>query len=447
MNVIFIITDTMRIDDLGCYGNEIIKTPCLDRLASESVRFTRYYTEGLPTVPARRAYHTGRYTLLYKGWEALAPDEIILPEILWEQGHLTALSTDVYHLFRQGMGFGRGFGHVNAVRGREDDPWIDAGNVSDAVERHWIEPLDGEVLSKWYTKESLAQYLRNRSTCDAVGGWKSEDDHFSARTVQGAIDWLEKCRRAGHQDKLYLCVDIFAPHTPIDPPSPYDQMYTDPDTTCKDVLVPRVGPLEGFCSEEQLDHILRRRYGFVTFVDRWVGHLIDWLRDHGMLDDTLLVYVSDHGDFFGEHGLLMKCRPWPYDILSHAPLMIRHPEHATGAVADTFAQSCDLMPTMMGALGLATPEHVQGTSLMPAVRDPKAPVRDFAIAGHHRASESIRDADWSYYRWHSDASGKSGPELFSLRDDPGETRNLIGENQEVATELDGQLTEFLQSLV
>jgi len=75
MNVISIITDTMRIDDLGCYGNETIQTPCLDRLASESVRFTRYYTEGLPTVPARRAYHTGRYTLRYKGWEALAPDE------------------------------------------------------------------------------------------------------------------------------------------------------------------------------------------------------------------------------------------------------------------------------------------------------------------------------------------------------------------------------------
>jgi arylsulfatase A-like enzyme len=186
--------------------------------------------------------------------------------------------------------------------------------------------------------------------------------------------------------------------------------------------------------------------GFVTFVDRWVGVLLDWMRDHGMLENTLIVYVSDHGDFLGEHGILMKCRPWPYDILSHAPLIIRHPEYGHGAVANSFAQSCDLMPTILDFAQIPAPASVQGMSLLPAIREPQSVLRQFAIAGNHKSSESIRDGEWSYYRWPGQASGKTGPELFRLADDPGEMNNIIERNRDVAKELDARLTSFLQTL-
>jgi arylsulfatase A-like enzyme len=250
----------------------------------------------------------------------------LLQEILWEKGYLTALVTDVYHLFREKMGFGRGFGYVNAVRGRENDPWIRHGDVSDSVEKYYLEPNNGMQLSHWYSRKTLAQYLRNRLPFEAVDGWKDEKDHFTAQVIQRAIAWLEDCFKAGLKDKIFLCVDMFAPHCPIDPPAPYNNMYTNLSSDkVKDVIIPRVGPIKGYCSAEQLDHIIKVRGGFISFVDRWFGILLDWMKTHKMLKDTLVIYVSDHGDFFGEHGLLLKCRPWPYDILSHAPLIIKHP--------------------------------------------------------------------------------------------------------------------------
>lgn len=458
MNVVMIVTDTMRIDDLACYrdlsaaqcgsfAHLPIQTPNLDRLAEEGTRFTRYYTEGLPTIPSRLAYATGRYSLPFRGWEPLRPDDVLLQEILWENGYLTGFVTDTYHLFRQSMGYGRGFGFARCVRGREQDPWMMEGDVSDAVEKYYRDPDDGETLSHWYTREAYAQYLRNRLPWEAADGWKDERHHFAYQVADTAVQWLASQQQLGLDDKLFLWMDIFAPHTPLDPPAPYDRMYVAPGDTCKDILVPRVGRLEGFCSEEELEHIRRLRAGFVTFVDKCVGHVVDWLRESGMLDNTLLVYVSDHGDFFGEHGILMKCRPWPYDILSHVPLIVRPPEGAGGSTAETFAQSCDLMPTILDFVGMAPPESVQGTSLLPALSDPSAMLRASAIAGNHRASQSIRNADWSYYEWLGDAQGKGeGPELYNLEQDPAETNNAIEENPEVAADLRAELHELLASL-
>ena len=446
MNVVFIITDTVRIDDLACYGNEAIDTPHLDRLAAESTRFARHYTEGLPTAPSRLAYCTGRFTLTERSWGPLGPDDVLLQEILWQEGYLTAFASDVYHLFKPRMGYGRGFGHVAAVRGRELDLWVHEGDVTDAVERHYLEPLDGQTLNHWYERDTLAQYLRNRIPFDAVDGWQSPDDHFAMQVVDGSIAWLDKCFRQGIKDKLYLLVDIFAPHAPLDAPAPYEHMYTDPTTTCKDVILPRVGPIAGYCIDEQLDHIRRLRMGFVSYTDYCVGRLLDWMRDHGMFENTLIVYVSDHGDFYGEHGILMKCRPWPHDILSHAPLMIRHPDAGHGAVADTFTQSSDLMPTILDALGLTAPDTVQGLSLSPALRDPGARLRDSAIAGYRNKSQSIRDDEWSYYRWINSDHEKSEPELYRLRDDPAESNDLIAEQPDVTARLDGQLSDVLSGL-
>ena len=193
MNVVMVITDTMRIDDLGCYGNTAIDTPNLDALAADATRFTRHYTEGLPTAPSRLAYYTGRFTLPERGWAPLQPTDVLLQEILWQEGYLTAFVSDVYHLFKPGMGYGRGFGHVAAVRGRELDPWIREGDVADAVEKYYVEPMDGQTLSHWYERQTLAQYLRNRIPFGAVEGWQHTDDHFEMQVVDHAIAWLATC--------------------------------------------------------------------------------------------------------------------------------------------------------------------------------------------------------------------------------------------------------------
>ncbi|MGD8239468.1 MAG: sulfatase-like hydrolase/transferase, partial [Armatimonadota bacterium] len=98
MNVIVVIADSLRVDHLGCYGNEWIRTPHLDALAAESTRFMHAYSEGLPTLPTRTAFWTGRFTFPFRGWQHLEHDDILLAEVLWDQGYTSALITDVYHM-------------------------------------------------------------------------------------------------------------------------------------------------------------------------------------------------------------------------------------------------------------------------------------------------------------------------------------------------------------
>ena len=111
-NVILIMEDSLRKDHLGCYGNEWIKTPYLDKFAQESVIFDYAYAEGLPTIPVRVSMFTGRYTLPFRGWQPLEQLDVPIAEILWDKGVTSALISDTYHMHKPQMSFSRGFDHV-----------------------------------------------------------------------------------------------------------------------------------------------------------------------------------------------------------------------------------------------------------------------------------------------------------------------------------------------
>src|SRR5215218_6988580 len=132
-NVILIIIDTLRKDHVGAYGNDWIKTPNLDALAKESLLFTRAHPEAMPTIPARRAIHTGMRTWPapspHFGWAPIPPEQRTLAEILSEEGYATFLVTDTYVQFP--MNFKRGFGVYYTIRGQENDHFMDASSVSD----------------------------------------------------------------------------------------------------------------------------------------------------------------------------------------------------------------------------------------------------------------------------------------------------------------------------
>ena len=124
MNVIVVITDSLRADHLGCYGNPWIRTPNIDRFAADATLFEQAYSEGLPTGPTRHAFWTGRYTFPFMGWKPFEPSERTLAEFLWDKGFTTALITDVYHLHKPGTNWGRGFDTVRFIRGQEYDPFV-----------------------------------------------------------------------------------------------------------------------------------------------------------------------------------------------------------------------------------------------------------------------------------------------------------------------------------
>ena len=121
MNIIMIMSDSFRQDHLGCYGNDWIKTPNLDKLSGESVLFENAYCEGLPTLPVRTALFTGNYTLTNRFWQQLIPQDVTMAEILDEYGYLSAMITDTYHMFKPNMNFHRGFHVYRFIRGQESD--------------------------------------------------------------------------------------------------------------------------------------------------------------------------------------------------------------------------------------------------------------------------------------------------------------------------------------
>lgn len=226
----------------------------------------------------------------------------------------------------------------------------------------------------------------------------------------------------------------FDPHEPWDPPSVYDPgkkcMY-DPDYKGKDMFLPIQGHVEGLYTEEELHHIRMLYAEKITMCDKWFGWMMDKVNGLGLEDNTLVMVVSDHGSPMGNgehgHGIMRKCRPWPYEELAHIPFMMRGPGLPTGNRIKSFVQSCDVAPTVVDWLGLGVHPSMQGQSLLPLAKGEVEKVRDFAIAGYFRYSWSIITEDWSYIHWLKEEEKTVGDSRFGIygRDLAESTAHLI----------------------
>ena len=454
MNVIVIVADSFRRDHLGCYGNDWIETPNLDALAAESIVFDQAFSEGLPTLPTRTAMWTGRYTTPFRGWRHLDPQDILLAEWLWDKGFTSALITDVYHMHKPGMNFGRGFDYTRFVRGQEYDPWIvDASiDVSAGMERHF-KPSPKSDRSAWF-EEQFAQYLRNISVRE------KEEDYFVAQVCREAARWLEEMKGT---DNLLLWADCFDPHEPWDPPQEFYDRYADPDYDGKQIIDPVPSPVEGYMTEAELRNTLALYAGEISLVDKWVGYLLDAARELGYLDNSLVIFTTDHGEPFGDHGIIRKARPWNYEELVHVPFMLRMPDGTgAGTRQDAIIQLCDVAPTIYDFVGIAHPPGETALSIMPLVTGETDAIREYAYIGHHDKSWTIRDHEWSFHLDVGD-TGKGfdaseeqavpvqvpeafGRELYHLSVDPTEQMDLVTEEPDIADELELELRRFMAGL-
>lgn len=430
MNVIMLINDTWRWDYLGCYGNDWIKTPNLDKLASEGTLFEYCYSEGLPTVPTRTTFFTGRFTFPFRGWQRLEPTDVLLAETLWNKGFNTAMVTDVYHLHKPSMAFERGFDFTKHIRGHEGDPYITDTSIDVDVEKYY--KGDGKDKA---VKAQLIQYLRN------VHDWQGEEDTFVARTLMEGIKWIEEQKR---RDNLLLWVDCFDPHEPWDSPPPYNRMYTDPDYQGKDIIHPIPGWVDGYLTPEELQHIKMLYAGKVTLCDHWLGKFLDKVKEMGLYDNSLIIFTTDHGAPFGEHGYIKKAQPGLHEDLIHIPLIIRHPEGmGAGKRLDALVETTEIFPTILDFLNIRIPPKVHGKSLLPLMAGDVDAIRDYAYCGHFKRNWRVGDHDWSFTL--NFDKGKSN-ELYNLKDDPEEQMNLAEENPQKAMELELELRRFVAGL-
>ena len=429
MNVIVIVNDSFRWDYLGAYGNNRIRTPHLDRFAEQAAVFDWAYSEGLPTVPTRTTFFTGRYTFPFRGWQRLEPKDVLLAEILWNKGITSAMITDVYHLHKPSMAFERGFDTTEHIRGHEGDPWIVDPEIEVDVEAvHKPAPKDTAV------RKQIEQYLRN------VHWWQSEEDTFVARVMKAGLSWLQRQPR---RDNLFLWLDCFDPHEPWDPPEPYRSWYVDPEYKGKDIIQPIPGD-GSYLTAEELQHVKNLYSGKVSLCDRWVGWFLDEIQAMGMFEDTLILFTTDHGEPFGEHGYIKKSEPGLYEELCHIPLMVRHPEGlGAGRRFDAMVETTEVFPTVLDFLGVKAPPRIHGRSLLPLMRDEVDRVRDHAYMGYFKQAWRISDREWCFIL--NFLKGK-GPELYHLASDPGEQDNLVHREPAKAMELELKLRQFVAGL-
>ena len=266
MNVIWIVADTFRQDHLGAYGNPYIRTPSLDALAARSVRFDRHYAAGFPTMPTRADHATGRWTMSFMGWEPLSRDVETLAELLARSGFHTAASVDTPFYLRGGMNYDRGFQTFFAYPGQS--------------------LADVEVLP------------RGREARDARAAWRFESDRNVAQTVTKAMRWLE----LHSKEDFFLYIDTWDPHEPWDAPTYYTELYLPGYDG--EVVRPTYGYWrdEPGYTEERVATAHATYCGEVTMVDTWVGYLLRLVENMGLMENTAIIFTSDHGFYFGEHG-------------------------------------------------------------------------------------------------------------------------------------------------
>ncbi|NOZ21890.1 MAG: sulfatase-like hydrolase/transferase [Planctomycetes bacterium] len=474
-NVLFIIPDQHHASCVGCYGNDRIQTPHMDRLAREGIRVDRAYVTNPLCTPARASILTGQSIGGHGAWNngvPLAESVRTLGDALGERGYRTA-ALGKLHLSPQQPGCPEY--PENADFWNTDPPpdWhgpyhgfqevqlaVGHGNCIGHYGQY-LHRIDPGLAEKYRRENALAD-------TGAPHSWKSAmpvEYHSCTWIGDRTVEFLKS---TGGQPFFAHCSFIF-PHFPFAPPAPYCYQY-DP----ADMVLPerRDGDLEGkpehvmryyraprtkpgtvaLCdvTEEQMREVHAHTYGQVSLVDHQVGRILGALDEMGLAENTIVMLCADHGELLGDHGLLYK-GPYHYEGLLRIPMIWRWPKGMAGggATSGLFSQA-DIAPTVLDMLGLDPWPEVEGRSQAPALRGEARSVRDAVLIeyyhGRPRPEDDMRLKTIVTDRWKlTHYVGETFGELYDLANDPGEFVNLFDNPDYRQTRAD--LTEQLVDLI
>ncbi len=421
-NILFLMTDQQRGDFLGSDGNLAVRTPNLDRIAGEGARFRHAYSSTPSCTPARACLLTGQAPwhhgmLGYGRVAAEYPFEA--PKMLARAGYQTcAIGKNHFHPQRNAHGYEKA--------------------ILDESGRSFSADFRSDYRS-WFASEAPTL------DPDATGiGWNDctageyvlpERLHPTTWTGDTAVRYLNTCPT---DRPFFLKVSFARPHSPYDPPPRYMREFNDAAIPPASIgswaepYRPRSSELpslwHGDLGESQVRHSRQGYCGSIRFIDDQIGRILEALHARGLYEETLILFLSDHGDMLGDHHHWRKC--YAYEGSARVPMLVRWPDGLIaadrGQVLEHVVELRDVMPTFLAAAGVGIPDSVDGRSLLGPVSGKGSGWRSFVDLEHsvcyspRNHWSALTDGAWKYIYQALD-----GEELlFDLSSDPHEQRNL-----------------------
>lgn len=458
-NIVFILVDQLRHDMLSCYGHSCAITPNIDKLAENGVLFENFYATNPICLPSRASMLTGKYVHdhhCHHNVDLMNRDEICFPALLRDNGYNTAVigKLHAWEQWNAHCPVDHGFQYQSMTEGKHSihSRVEESGMYYDYLKEHNL-PLPFSYDSTEQINEMLWSRISEYSP----------DDHIDGLITNRAIRFIDQ-----HQNKLrsrpfMMQVGMCSPHEFYDPPQEYYDLYEgidipepvyDPDSVAQKSTMFREAvdkKLTDFklpktvWDKKTIEKVkdMRRHYlATITFIDAQVGKIVDALKRNGSYDNTVIVFASDHGEYQGDHGMIIKGH-FLYEANVHVPLIISAPKMIRQNVRiKDLVQNVDLFATFLELAKVPKPESSYSKSLLPLTKDADASGRDSVIAEMYDR-RMVRKGKYKllYY------SNEKYLELYDIETDPLEQNNLIYEKNQDKHSYDAIVQELMLELI
>ena len=491
-NFLFVITDQHRADHLGCSGNTIVQTPNIDEIAAKGTRWSRFYVANPICMPNRASIMTGRMCSAHGARHngiPLSKDHTTFVEVLREAGYRTGLIGKSHLQCFTGLPATNKFSPAEGMT-------VPSPRLRDAIKNNRHTPdYDLEIVARWHTPlsdrtgtdfygfehvEVVADHgdqaggdylLWAKQQCpdferlvgpecaladdrtNAPQAWRTavpEELYSTSWIAERSEAWLSE--RAESDEPFFLQMSFPDPHHPFTPPGRYWNMYDPariplpesfgcgdlpPIRAMREALRKGIDPRDNqnpfAVTEDEARSIIALTYGMITMIDDAIGRVMNKLDDLGLADDTVIVFTSDHGDYMGDHGLMLKLL-LHYQGLIKVPFIWHDPMLPTRMeVDDGLASSIDIASTILARAGIQPYNGIQGRDLLSTAPPEAIMVEEDSqrsMIGFDRP-QRVRTVVTRRFRM-SLREGEDWNELYDLSADPGEMDNLYDRSSALA---------------
>ncbi len=490
-NIVFISVDDLK-PELGCYGNEIIKTPNIDKLAERGSVFLEAHCQQAVCGPSRASLLTGMRPDYTRVWDLKTlirderPDIITLPQFFKQNGYITTGIGKIFD-FRtvdwemDKASWSEPFHRINTKYYHNQTPPI----------LYWYQEPETRKLAQKYIKEANDQGITSHEAYQyamqfvrpSTENFDAPDHAYSDGAITNqSIDILYDL--AQRQKPFFFAVGYSLPHLPFNPPAKYWNLYNRDQIPLAEFQEHAKGspeiayhashelraytdipPLTSFSDQtrriglplEKQKELIHGYYASVSYIDAQIGKLITHLDSLELMENTIIVLWGDHGWHLGDHDLW--CKHSNFEQSTKSPLIIAAPKFDSSR-SRSVVEFIDIFPTLADLTGLTAPEYLHGESLVPVMDNPDHEVKKFAVSQFPRWGKimgySIRTKRYRLTWWIKDGYRSYqqldmkhviARELYDYAKDPLETENLIDKDayQKTVKELNKLMTDFFKS--